>query len=60
MVKNRLMEDAVGLYLQLGKEYPRRRHPRRQDRGRLPDRPADRQAAAAVPGAEPLPDADAG
>ena len=23
MIKNRMMEDAVGLYLQLGKEYPK-------------------------------------
>ena len=59
MIKNRIMEDAVGLYLQLGKEYPQRRRQRRQDRRRLPDQPAHRQAAPAVPGAEPLPAADA-
>ena len=34
--------------------------PRRQDRGRLPQRPAHRQAAAAVPGADPRADAGAG
>ena len=54
-----MMEDAVGAVPATRQGVPRRRHPRRQDRRRLHDQPADRQAAAAVPGAEPLPDADA-